>query len=158
MTADQICESLPPVEAEACRVLWSIGLSPEHHPGVISAARGAARIVQILRDQIQHPTADMLASAKQAHMAHDVQTQLTAQLDAFTRHILNEYLGRTDWTMDELKGRGQWIVADHINPGRQSFFFDGVELFSVNRYPYYRHAGTHLQFDLGFLRIWNPKS
>lgn len=53
----------PPVglrdDDDALRVLWSIGLSPAHHPDLLSAARGAKSIVEHLRRELADPPPDI---------------------------------------------------------------------------------------------------
>lgn len=57
--AERILGSCSPQEAECLRVLWGIGLLPQAHPNIVSAARGAARIVETLREQLHNPPPDV---------------------------------------------------------------------------------------------------
>jgi hypothetical protein len=36
-------------ETEAIKILWSCGLSPDHHPDIVAAAKGAKSIIDCLR-------------------------------------------------------------------------------------------------------------
>lgn len=45
--------------ADAKCVLWAIGLSPTHHISILSAATGAARIVETLREMLADPPPDV---------------------------------------------------------------------------------------------------
>ena len=76
--------------SDAKRVLWAIGLSPPHHADILSAATGAARIVETLREMLADPPPDVQ--------------------EAVMRKIGLKYMGdgiyRADWTPNaELSGR-----------------------------------------------------
>lgn len=94
-------------------------------------------------------------AAKLDEMARELSCQSVRMEEDFLREIVSEYLGRTDWTLAELRGRYQWIVAEHVNPGMKTFCIDNVQLFSMHQNPRIEMHGSRAIADLGIVRHWS---
>ena len=67
---------------------------------------------------------------------------LAGKKELLIRQAINHFLDRKDWTLDEIKGRGELIIDSE---NQETFRFDGESLFTIVKYTSNFEAGSTLQ-------------
>lgn len=79
-----------------------------------------------------------LANCEMGDLIHDMAKQFAIDIqkkkDDIVKDLLNRYLGRTDWTIEELKGRCECLIPIALPYGKrtETFVIDGVKLVTFH--------------------------